>query len=60
VAGEVDELLRFRQVVRHIYTFELDPERVERLASRLRPAYHDVSAALLAFAMSLEELAKDA
>jgi hypothetical protein len=35
-------------------------ERVERLASRLRPAYRDVSAALLALAMSLEGLATEA
>ncbi|MGH2615112.1 MAG: hypothetical protein ACRDJC_07730 [Thermomicrobiales bacterium] len=60
VASDVDEFLRFRHVVRHIYAFALEPERVERLASRLRPAHHAVASALLAFASFLEGLASDA
>jgi hypothetical protein len=59
VAGTVDEFLRFRHVVRHIYTFELDPERVERLADRLRPTFGDVREALLAFTTFLERQAQD-
>jgi hypothetical protein len=57
VAGAVDEFLRFRHVVRHVYAFELDAERVERLASRLQPTFDDVKAALIAFAALLEGLA---
>lgn len=56
-AGNVEEFLRFRHVVRHIYAFELDPERIERLAGRLRPTFHDVRTALLAHATYLEGLA---
>ena len=60
VAADVDEYLRFRHVVRHIYAFELEPERVERLASRLRPTFRDVETALMRFAAFLERLADDA
>ena len=31
----LDDYLRFRHVVRNIYTFEFDAERIERLAQRL-------------------------
>jgi hypothetical protein len=44
-------------VVRHVYAFELDAERVERLASRLQPTFGDAKAALIAFAAFLEGLA---
>ena len=57
VSIAVDEFLRFRHVVRHIYAFEFDPERVERLATRLRPTFGDVEATLVAFAAFLEGLA---
>ena len=59
VAGDVDEFLRFRHVVRNVYTFALDPERVERLASRLRPAWRDVRSALFTFASFLAGVAQD-
>lgn len=58
-AASVHEFLRFRHVVRHTYAFALEPERVERLAARLRPAFHDVSSDLQAFAVFLDELARD-
>jgi ribonuclease HepT-like protein len=56
-AGAIDEYLRFRHVVRHVYAFQLEPERVERLAHRLRPTVRDVAADLGAFAAWLEGLA---
>lgn len=59
-AGTVEQFLRFRHVVRNVYTFDLDPERVERLASRLRPVWRDVGAELIAFASWLEGLAREA
>ena len=37
VGSDINEFLRFRHIVRHMFAFELDPERVECLASRLRP-----------------------
>jgi hypothetical protein len=59
-SNAVDEFLRFRHVVRHIYAFSLDPERVERLAGRLRSTFDDVRAALTAFAAHLDRLAQEA
>jgi uncharacterized protein YutE (UPF0331/DUF86 family) len=58
-ALDVDEFLRFRHVVRHIYAFELDPERVEQLAGRLRPTYQHVSSTLNTLATMLEGLAHE-
>ena len=60
LSSSVDEFLRFRHVVRHSYAFELDPERIEHLASRLRPTFQEVKAALIAFATHLEGLAHEA
>jgi hypothetical protein len=60
MAASVEEYLRFRHVVRHVYAFELDPERVERLAGRLRPTFHTVSTTLVAFTAFLDGLARDA
>lgn len=56
----LDEYLRFRHVVRNIYAFEFDPERIERLVQRLRPSFERVKKELLVFAKFLEELARDA
>jgi hypothetical protein len=47
----LDEYLRFRHVVRNIYTFEFDPERIERLVQRLQPSFRPVQRELLAFAL---------
>jgi hypothetical protein len=55
-AKAVDEYLRFRHIVRNVYTFELDPDRVERLVKNLRPAFAQVQTELLAFADFLEKL----
>lgn len=59
LAGELDEFLRFRQVVRNIYAYELDGVRIEQLAQRLRPTFTSVRAALLEFAAHLATLARD-
>jgi hypothetical protein len=52
----LDEYLRFRHVVRNIYAFEFDPDRIERLVQRLRPSFQQVERELLAFADFLERL----
>jgi hypothetical protein len=59
VADQVDEYLRFRHVVRHVYAFALEPERVERLASRLPATFRDVREGLMAFASVLDDIARD-
>ena len=55
----LDEYLRFRHVVRNIYAFQFDPERIERLVERLRPVFEQVNRELLAFADFLEQVARE-
>lgn len=56
----LDEFLRFRHVVRNIYTFEFESQRIELLVQRLRPCFERVQNELLGFANFLEQLAQDA
>jgi hypothetical protein len=55
----LDEYLRFRHVVRNVYTFNFDPERIERLVGQIRPCFEQVRSDLLAFASFVERLATD-
>ena len=55
----LDEFLRFRHVVRNIYTFTFDPERIEHLVQRLRPCFERVQNELLEFAAFLDQLAQE-
>ncbi len=50
----LDEYLRFRHVVRNVYTFSLDPERIGRLVVELEPVFQQVKQELYAFADFLE------
>jgi len=50
----LDEYLRFRHVVRNVYTFSFDPERIGRLVTELEPVFEHVRQELLAFADFLE------
>jgi hypothetical protein len=59
IVRAIDEYLRFRHVVRNIYTFEFDPERIERLVQNLRPIFEQARLELLAFADFLEQLAQE-
>lgn len=52
----LDEYLRFRHVVRNVYTFSLDAERVGRLVSELNAGYETIRRELLAFADFLEKV----
>jgi len=54
----LDEYLRFRHVVRNIYAFEFDPERIGRLVEGLAPLLSRLSKELGAFALFLERLAE--
>lgn len=55
----LDEYLRFRHVVRNVYTFSLDPERVGRLVKEIEPTFKQVRRELLAFAGFLEKVGMD-
>jgi hypothetical protein len=58
-AQALDVFLRFRHIVRNVYTFSLDSGRVIRLVDQLRPAFSDDEAELLHFADILEVVGKD-
>jgi len=55
----LDEYLRFRHVVRNIYAFEFDAERITRLVQNLRPTFERVQVELLRFAEFLEGVAQE-
>jgi hypothetical protein len=59
-AKAIDEYLRFRHIVRNIYTLEFDPARIEDLVRRLRPSFERTRIELLAFADFLEQLIQSA
>jgi hypothetical protein len=59
-AGKLlDEYLRFRHVVRSIYAFHFDPERIERLVGQMRPVFEQVRVELLTFVSFLERIGGD-
>ena len=57
-ASVLDELRRFRHLVRNIYTFNLIPEKIEPLVSSLPALWSRLRAELLAFADFLEDVAE--
>lgn len=52
----LDEYLRFRHVVRNVYTFSFDPERIGRLVEELDPTFNQIEQELLAFTSFLEKV----
>lgn len=58
-AMALDEYRRFRHVVRNVYAFELDPDRVGELVTDLRPAFARIRGELEAFAAFLDSLAQE-
>jgi hypothetical protein len=52
----LDPYLRFRHVVRNVYTFSLDPERIGRLVNELETVFAQIRQELLAFADFLEKV----
>lgn len=63
LAGEtskaLEEYLRFRHVVRNIYAFVFDPERIESLVLGVRPVFSQARVELLAFAQLLEQVGRE-
>jgi hypothetical protein len=55
-AKTIEEYLSFRHVVRNVYAFEFDLERIARLVENARPSFEHVRAELLAFAGFLDQL----
>lgn len=52
----LDEYLRFRHVVRNVYTFSFDPERVGRLVKDLTTTFSIIKQELMEFAIFLEQI----
>lgn len=52
----LDEYLRFRHVVRNVYTFSFDAERVGRLVAELSVAFKQIENELLTFSAFLEKV----
>lgn len=57
-ASRLEEYLGFRHVLRNIYAFRLDPDRIERLVGDLEGVLDSVRGELQAFASVLEALSK--
>ena len=55
-SNALDEYLRFRHVVRNIYAFTFDGERIARLIAQVRPLFTAVRIELLAFSEFLEQV----
>ena len=53
----LDEYLRFRHVVRHVYAFEFDPQRIKPLAEALTGDFAQVKGELAVFIDYLKGLA---
>lgn len=53
----LDEYLRFRHVVRHVYAFEFDPQRIRPLAEALASDFAQIEDELAVFIDFLEGLA---
>jgi hypothetical protein len=56
--SRLDEYLRFRHVLRNVYSFNLQPERIEVLVSGLRETLESVRTDLEAFAVLLRQMAE--
>jgi hypothetical protein len=54
---KLDEYRAFRHVARNIYTFNLDPAKLNHLVVQASPCFDGVQAELLAFADLLEQQA---
>jgi len=54
IAGDLEEFLRFRHVVRNVYTFRFDPEQIARLVNKVRTIFAQVQKELEVFARFLE------
>ena len=55
----LDEYLRFRHVVRNVYTFSFDAERVGRLVKEMNANFETIAQELRAFANLLEKIGSD-
>lgn len=55
----LDQYLRFRHVVRNVYTFSFDPERIAKLVADLGAVFTQLHQELVVFASFLEKVGND-
>ena len=55
----LDQYLRFRHVVRNIYTFSFDPERIAKLVTEMDAVFPQIRQELTVFASFLEKVGTD-
>ena len=55
----LDEFLRFRHVVRNVYAFRFDPERVKRLVDIMQPTLEQIQTERMEFVSFLEQVGRD-
>ncbi|MFZ1398151.1 MAG: hypothetical protein WAS33_14705 [Candidatus Promineifilaceae bacterium] len=56
VASVLDEFLRFRHVLRNVYAFQFDPERIARLVEQLTTTWVQVKEELTFFTTFLKQV----
>lgn len=56
---KLDEFMRFRHVVRNVYAFRLDAERIGRLVKEAQALLTQVTTQLMAFSAFLEQVGQD-
>jgi hypothetical protein len=54
----LEEYLGFRHIVRNVYVFKFDPNRIENLVMKVGPLFAQIREELLAFAKFLDEQEK--
>lgn len=59
-ALQLDEYLRFRHIVRNVYSFSIDSQRVVQLVDGIRPLFREVTEQLEQFAQILEQWSREA
>jgi len=55
----LDQYLRFRHVVRNVYTFSFDPERIAKLVTDMEAVFAQLRQELVVFASFLEKVGTD-
>lgn len=59
IYSRLNDYRGFRHIVRNVYTFKFDPEKVKKLSTEITELFSKVSAELLAFADFLDKSARD-
>ena len=59
ICSRLNDYRGFRHIVRNVYTFKFDPEKVKKLSKEITELFSKVSAELFAFADFLDKSARD-